>query len=212
MTKRRAGWDVLWSIGLVALVACGKSKSSDGPLAATVAVGTYVGGGSMVVGPDTCTYVGEPGMFEPAPTDLPASDKDRGPRFILAPGKITMTCGDLISTLTAVVPNGAIITGPSTLKVGGEQAAWFEARFTRDGKEIEGRGQLAWSLGPDCEGVATFGPVMGSQDTGGPDRTRRLVTTKAGTCTVKAQLSTGNESYPKVTPVPFKIERPVTIQ
>ena len=52
----------------------------------------------------------------------------------------------------------------------------------------QGGEQPQWSLGPDCEGVASFGPVLGSQDTGGADITRTLAPTKPGTCTITATI------------------------
>ena len=41
-------------------------------------------------------------------------------------------------------------------------------------------------LDKDCGGVATLGPVLGAQDTGGADITRTLVKAKAGKCTLHA--------------------------
>ncbi len=63
------------------------------------------------------------------------------------------------------------------------QAAGRELDGVRQGGEAP-----VWTLGPDCAGVAELAPVMGSQDTGGPDITRTLVPSKPGSCTLKASV------------------------
>ena len=170
----------------VLVAGCGSKGANDGGLHA---VGTYIGGGS-VFGADDCQYSGGPGVF------VESSKPEKGPRFVRAPGRITVSCPKTTLEVTAVEPTAAKMSGPSKVKVGATSEP-FSAALVAGGKELSGRAQIEWSLGTDCQNIATFGPVLGAQDTGGRDRTRELVTTGKGTCTITVALTTGvpSESF-----------------
>ena len=153
------------------------------------AVGTYIGGGSVLFGPKGCTY-----EAPPAVADL-ATD-EHGRRFMAelkGEGTIIQTCRDVKTTYDVVKATAGRINGPASLKTGSEDPS---ARFsfvplagTRELLGIhQGGPSPEWSLGTDCAGVATFGVVMGAQDTGGPDITRTLVATRGGACTITATV------------------------
>ena len=186
---------------VIALVAaCGGRGTGSLP---DQAVGTDIGGGSMIVGPDDCKYTGSPGVFVEG--DKP---KD-GPRFVRGPGKITVTCPKTTLEVEALVPTAARISGPSET---GKTSDLFQASLYAGDRELDGQPRLEWTLGKDCDGLATFGPVLGSQDTGGRSRSRTLVTSGKGTCTVIATLTTGDSNDPSFPAKSFQAEKLVTIK
>ncbi len=197
---------------VAALAGCGSSKDTSLSYLTNHAVGTYVGGGSMISA-DSCTYAGAAGMFEPRVGSLPPAPTapDKGPRFVLAPGPITKECNGTKTTVEAVVATEARISGPAKVKAGTKSES-YRADLLHDGKELGGEASLDWRLGADCDGIAHFGDVLGAQDTGGADRQRALVTTAKGTCTVTVAVSTGNETYKAYTPQTFKTDLKVTIE
>jgi hypothetical protein len=150
-------------------------------------------------------------VFEPDPAK--SSAPAPGPRFVLAAGRITQECQSGVKAeITAVVPTGAVITGPEKLQLGKEQLDPFRAYLTADGKELDGEPTLDWQLGADCNGVAIFADVLGAQDTGGADRTRRLITKGKGMCTVTVTVSTHSALDTSFKGQAFKAERRVTIE
>ncbi|MBA3818908.1 MAG: hypothetical protein H0X17_08455 [Deltaproteobacteria bacterium] len=188
-------------VALTLLTACGSSAST----LTEHAVGTNVGGGSMF-GADNCTYAGSPSVLAGA-----SSGAAPGPRFVFAPGTITQTCGDTTTEIKAIVPTGAAITGPGKLKRGSESDL-FQGRLVANGRELRGEASMDWRLGKDCAGIAQLAPVLGAQDTGGRDRSRKLVATGAGTCTVILVLTTGAGSHWSFKPQVFQAEKLVTIE
>lgn len=191
------------------LAACGNSSSKPG----LVAVGTYLGGGSYLTGPSTCTYTGAPGVFG-EDGGKKSTDAESGPRFIVGPGQITEQCKSGVKNeYKAVVPTGTAISGPASIKADGKESAHFEGYLVAGGQRLGGEPGLGWELGPDCSGIAEFGPVHGAQDTGGKDRDRSLVATAKGTCTIKLTASTGSDVlYPSFKGATFHAEQKVTIQ
>ncbi len=190
---------------LVVVAACGGAKNSE----QRHAVGTYIGGGSIMFGPSSCLYAGGAGVFQgdDAPSETPA----KGPRFVFASGHITQTCGDQKTQIVAVKPTGAVIEGPRKVKAG-TKSGLFEAKLVADGKPLAGEGALDWKLGKDCDGIATFDAVLGSQDTGGPDRTRTLIANTKGTCTISVGITTGSALHESFKPQAFQAEQRVTIE
>jgi hypothetical protein len=172
-----------------------------------VAVGTYLGGGSIMFGSDPCTYAAVThGVFD----DGDAAKT--GPRFIVAPGRIIGRCPKATLPYEAFVPTGVAISGPIVVKRGAESSAFF-GNLTAGGRELEGKAAIDWTLGKDCEGVATFAPVLGASDTGGPDRTRTLVPAGPGTCTVLLTMTTGSEVlHPSFAPKTFTTQQRLAIQ
>lgn len=198
---------VLLAVGGLVL-ACGSSSSKEPQ---RHAVGTYIGGGS-IFGADNCTYTGSaPAVFEGA--DKPATEPANGPRYVTGAGTITKDCNGTKTKYAATVPTGVTITGPATVKVGSTNNDHFRGALVANGKQLEGEPYLDWTLGPDCAGIAEFGPVMGAQDTGGKDKTRTLVTKSKGTCTVLVTATTGDSAlYPSFKGATFKAEKKVTIE
>lgn len=198
------------ALALAALSGCGSKDKGDDALSFMTnhAVGTYIGGGS-IAGSD-CTYAGPAGMFE-ARDGKAATDPDRGPRFAMTTGTITKDCKGTKTSITVHTPTGAKITGPTTAKAGGESDL-LQGYLVTNGKQLGGEGYLDWQLGPDCSGIAEFAPVMGAQDTGGKDRSRKLVAKAKGTCTVTLAIQTGNESHQAFKGETFKAEHKVAIQ
>ncbi len=193
---------------LLVVAACGGSSGGSTP---NHAVGTYLGGGSIFIR-DSCTYAGDAAVFAPnRPDDAPSTTAASGPRFVTAPGKLTKICGDSKTEITAVVPTGVAITGPSKVKKSATSEA-FDAHLVANGKELAGEANLDWQLGKDCENRATFSSVLGAQDTGGKDRHRTLVTTGAGTCTIIVTATTGSSLYESFKPQAFQAEKLVTIE
>jgi hypothetical protein len=201
----------LFSVGAVAvgvLAACG-SKASGPELHA---VGTYIGGGSIMFGSDPCTYAGSaPGVFEGG--DKPATEAARGPRYVTGAGMITQDCEGRKTQVQTVAATSVNISGPAAVKAGTESESNYSGTLMANGKELDGEPYLDWGLGPDCNGIAEFGPVMGSQDTGGSDRTRKLVTKGKGTCTVLLTATTGGSTnYPDFKGgATFQAQKKVTI-
>jgi hypothetical protein len=174
------------AILVVAIIAIAGCKSR--PPRAAHAVGTYLGGGSTLTGPSSCTYDAAPAVAELA-TD--ASGKKFMAKLV-GEGTITETCGDTKTIYDVVTATAARIDGPATWKVGATASDHFSFAPLAGARVLEGVHQGGpspdWSLGKDCEGVATFGEVLGAQDTGGADITRSLIGTKAGSCTITAAL------------------------
>lgn len=196
----------------VATAACGGPRWAGGEVVSYEhAVGTYIGGGSMITGSDPCEYASDSDVFGPRSVESGVDARASGPRFVLRPGPIEARCPKWKDAITAVQPKGAQIEGLIELTVGDTMNS-YSTHFVANGHAINGDGNAEWTLGPDCAGVATFAPVMGSQDTGGPEKHRHLVTTKAGTCTVHVALSTGSESAKDAVVQTFKAELKVTIK
>ncbi len=202
----------LVSFGVVAagalLGACGSSARAP----ELHSVGTYIGGGSMRLGTnDECTYTGSAaGVFEG--DEKPATEANRGPRYVTGVGTITRDCSGTKTRYEAVMPTAAMIDGPATLKLGSEDLNFLSAHLVANGKRLAGEASLDWGLGPDCNGVAEFAPVTGSQDTGGPSRSRSLVVKAKGTCTVLLTAQTGeNVSYPSFKGATFQAQHKVAI-
>ena len=166
----------------LALVGCG-SHTSRGEVHA---VGTYIGGGSILFGADDCQYSGAPGVFVGT-----SAAPERGPRFVRGTGTITIACPKVTREVTALEPTGAKIWAEAEMNSG--QTQLVTANLVAGKDDLVGEARIEWSLGADCANVASFGPVMGSQDTGGPDRSRDLVAAGKGTCQVTVVLTTGND-------------------
>src|SRR3954465_3961532 len=83
----------------VVLVGCHSSHGVE-----TQAVGTYIGGGSIIFGADDCQYSGAPGVFA-----QDSAKPERGPRFVTGAGAITIACPKVTREVTAVMPTGAKI-------------------------------------------------------------------------------------------------------
>ena len=166
----------------VALAGCG-SRASRGELHA---VGTYIGGGSMLFGTDDCQYSGAPGVFASN-----SATPEPGPRFVRGAGEITIACPKVTRHVTAVEPTGAKIWGEPEMKIGEKQL--LTANLVSDSDDLSGQARIEWTLGSDCASVASFGPVLGAQDTGGRDRSRDLIAAAKGSCHVTVTLTTGNE-------------------
>ena len=193
----------------IAVAGCGSSGPSS---LGTFAVGTYIGGGSVLTGADDCTYEGGPAVFSPSGTDAtPSATPAPGPRFITGPGRILVHCPKVELTAEAIEPTGVAIAGPAKVKRGGP-SEMFTAHLVAGGKELDGQASLEWKLAPDCAGRATFAPVLGAQDTGGRDRSRTLETAAAGTCTVIATMTTGSSLYESFRGKAFQAETLVTIE
>jgi hypothetical protein len=165
----------------VAVVGCG-SHTSRGEVHA---VGTYIGGGSMLFGADDCEYSGAPGVFA-----ANGATPERGPRFVRGAGAITIACPKVTRQVTALEPTGAKIWGEPEMKSGEKQL--LTANLVADKDDLVGEARIEWTLGSDCTNVASFGPVLGAQDTGGKDRSRDLVATGKGSCHVTVTLTTGS--------------------
>lgn len=197
-----------WIGCLLFLVACGPSGP---PSLGDYAVGTYFGGGSWLTGPSGCSYSGEPQVFAPSREGLPSTTLAPGPRLIIGAGKIDAACPAGRSVARAVEPTGAAITGPKRVKLGAKSDL-FMAGLVAGGRSLDGRANIAWELGPDCAGVAAFGPVLGSSDTGGADRSRALEPAAKGKCTVKVALTTGSVLEPSFAAKVFRAEQVVTVE
>jgi hypothetical protein len=167
---------------VVGMAGCGGGGGGD--TTRHHAVGTYIGGGSML-GPDDCTYRGTAGVFHDH-----ADEAQRGPRMVTAPGTITVTCAKTSREVIAVQPTGATISGETEMTVGATQI--LRANLVDGHDALDGEGAPDWHLGSDCAGIAEFGPVLGAQDTGGKDKTRDLVAHGAGTCHVAVAITTGS--------------------
>ena len=152
------------------------------------AIGTYIGGGSVLWGPSTCTY-------EAAPTVAELATDQQGNKFmakLIGPGTITQTCGDTKRVYDVLQATSGRISGPEIWKVGAAATDSLNFVPMAGTRELEGvhQGGIGpdWSLGKDCDGIATFGAVLGAADTGGRDISRTLIGQKAGTCTVIATV------------------------
>lgn len=143
------------------------------------AVGTTLGGGSFLTGPSPCTYEGPPEVAELWP--------DRRGAALVGEGVVKQTCGDQVEKIEIVRPTGLHMEGPDRLKAGVEESDLYTVEARVGSRSLSGKLNPEWALAEDCKGVAEFGPVYGSQDTGGPATSRRLVTVKPGSCTVTAR-------------------------
>jgi hypothetical protein len=198
-----------WIVGVlaVALGACGSSAVEPD----RVAVGTYIGGGSFLFGPSTCEYAGDPGVFRTEEGSTSA-DFEGGPRFIVGPGAIKQQCkSGYTAQSVAMIPTGVVITGPSAVKIGTQPDDYFRDVLVAGTTELGGEAYTDWQLGPDCNGVAEFAPVMGAQDTGGKDRIRSLVPKTKGTCTIIAKATVG-PFHDGFQPMSFSAQKRITIQ
>lgn len=194
-----------WKLGLVVIgAALGACSHKAEP--SRHAVGTYINEGSMIFGANPCTVISDTAVFPPGETET------EGTRFVFAPGNIVETCGDSKLATIALMPTAVKITGPAQLIVGADGVEYFDATLMAGDKTLEGNADLEWSLGPDCNQIAEFAPVMGSQDTGGPDRFRRLVARGAGTCTVIVTATTGSFLYEAFTPAQFRAAKRVVLK
>ena len=186
---------------MVVLTGCGSAARGARD---AVAVGTYVGGGDVIFGPDPCTYTAAPGVLgksEYAP---------RGPLMVIGAGTITATCPNNNHEIDAVVPTAARISGPTKVAAGG--AGDFDGTLVAGERIASGKARIEWTLGRDCDGAAHFDAVLGAQDTGGPDRNRKLLATAKGACTVSLSLTTGDSADASVPHQTFKAEQHVVIE
>jgi hypothetical protein len=89
----------------------------------------------------------------------------------------------------------------------------FFGHFLAGGRELAGDGAIAWTLDSDCEGVAKFAPVLGASDTGGADRTRRLIAEATGACRLHLTMTTGSVTLqPQFASKTFAAQKRVTVQ
>jgi hypothetical protein len=101
-----------------------------------------------------------------------------------------------------VIPTGVKIEGPTRIKAG-TRSDLFQALLVANGETLGGEPALDWQLGSDCDGIAEFAAVLGSQDTGGPDPSRRLETKSKGTCTVVVGVRAGSPLHATFKPQTF---------
>jgi hypothetical protein len=186
-----------------ASLGCGRSYCFD-----CQAIGTYIGGGSFLIGSDPCEYAGEAGVFD---DEAPALSFQRGPRFVVGEGRILQRCGTTVTPVRAQWPTAALITGPKQIRAGAE-SEMFQGELVSGNRILMGKGNLDWSLGRDCRGVAVFAPVLGSSDTGGPDRFRTLRTSLPGTCTLTLRMTTGDYLSPHFKPQTYDAAMTVEIR
>ena len=180
MTRARSR---LWTLLIVVAGAC----CTRPQVRPAYAVGTYVGGGSWLFGPSDCTYDAPPSVAR-------LVKRDSGETFmaeLTGEGEIAETCRNTKTVYDVVRATAGRIDGPANLQAGVTSGPYAFVPLA-GGRELRGVEQggasPAWSLGKDCEGVAVFGVVSGSQDTGGGDITRTLVAARAGACTVTATI------------------------
>jgi len=167
---------------VVVLLVAGCGASSRGE---RHAVGTYIGGGSLLFGADNCTYRGTPGVF------LHSATPEPGPRFVRGAGTVTIECPKVTRDVPVVVPTNARIWGESKMKVGATQR--LTANLVAGDRDLVGDAREEWLLAFDCAGIVSFGPLTGAQDTG-RDRGRSLTAVGKGRCDVIVQLTTGSVS------------------
>jgi hypothetical protein len=157
-------------------------------------VGTYIGGSSLF-GADECSYDASPGVLLHSDR---SSKPQKGIAFVYAPGTIIQHCPAGDFKHKAIVPTAAKINGPNKVQHG-DVSGYFSAHLYDKERELSGEGRVDWTLGQDCDGagigkhVASFSAVRGSQDTGGPDRGRSLMTSEPGKCTVIVTITTGSD-------------------
>ena len=169
----------------IATASCAKSASES---RRAYAVGTYVGGRGLL-GPPPCTYDAPPSVAE-------LSTDERGKPFmakLVGEGVLNELCGEQKTPYDVVKATAARIDGPASCQVGASDGGnRYELTPLAGTRRLEGIGpggaEPDWTLGKDCEAVATFGPVLGASDTGGRDVTRTLIALKAGSCTISAAL------------------------
>ena len=172
-----------WALLVVASVACCTRAQPR----QAYAVGTYIGGGSWLLGPSDCTY-------DAPPSVAALVNGQRGQPFMAelkGEGTIVETCRDVKTVYDVVRATDGRIDGPATLDAGATSApyAFVPLAGTRELRGVhQGNASPEWSLGKDCDGVAVFGVVLGAQDTGGRDITRTLVAARAGSCTITATI------------------------
>jgi hypothetical protein len=150
-------------------------------------VGTYIGGGSWLLGPSDCTYDAPPSVAR-------LSRDEHGEPFMAelkGEGEIAETCPNLKTVYDVVRATGGRIEGPASVDAGATSGpySFVPLAGARELRGVHQGGESpVWSLGKDCTGVAAFGVVHGSQDTGGPDITRTLIAARAGACTISATI------------------------
>lgn len=177
---------VVLLVGCIApIVACGKTRAEGGE---PWAVGTYIGAGSWLFGPGTCTYDAPPGV-----ADLTRNDKGVAVMAkLVGEGTITESCNGRVTTHPVKKATALRIDGPASVRLGARDTSSFSVVPLAGTAELRGVHQGGtspeWSLRPDCAGVAEFAPVLGASDTGGSSIMRTLVGKKAGTCTIDASI------------------------
>lgn len=159
-------------LAAVSFVACKPATHS------AYAVGTYLGS-------DHCTYEAAPSVVDHSG---PGSVK------LIGEGTVTETCGDTKEVIDVLHPTALRIDGPAHIKAGATPGISdnFNIIALAGSRELSGvtKGAVVpeWSLAEDCPAGTTFGPVYGSQDTGGPDIFRTVVASKAGPCTLRVTV------------------------
>lgn len=176
-----AAWAILL---LLLVVGCRKERADGGD---SWAVGTYIGGGSVLFGPGTCTY--------DAPPDVAELSRDQqGVVFmakLVGEGSISERCNGRVTAHPVRRATALRMDGPSVVRRG-MVAGPFSVVPLAGATELRGVHQggtsPTWSLAPDCAEVAEVAPVLGASDTGGPSIQRTLVALRAGTCTIEASV------------------------
>lgn len=152
------------------------------------AVGTHMGGGSVLTGSSSCTYEAPAEVAELARNEAGEAFMAK----LVGPGTVTQICGSEKSIFDVVVPTALVITGPDEVKAGTTSEGAYAVVLLAGSRQLRGVRQGSpspdWQLAPGCEGGAEFAPVLGSQDTGGRSIVRNLMAKKAGTCTITASL------------------------
>ncbi len=197
----------LWLLCGVVCVTMGCSTPAQPE---SYAVGTRLGGGSLLFGADTCTYTAAPSV-----ADISSSSPHMA--FLVGPGEVKKECPNgFKATYRAEIPTGAVVTGPPELRLGRDEAsAPYHAVFVSGRRELYGEGEADWSLGEDCKGVAEFIPTQDhGAHGGGRQHFRALVPNHAGVCTIRVTLTSVRNSIapPSFQPLSFAASLRVVVK
>jgi hypothetical protein len=163
---------VALAIALLASSACASCSSRR----EAYAVGSYVGGGSMIFGATGCTYEAKRAVADLA--------EDRRTGTLVGAGEIVETCGQSKRTFDVLKPTSARVTGPSKVAVGAHHDEPFHIVLLADNRELTYANAVNWTLGHDCAGKAVIQKNPGAQDTGRDEKNLWLETKGKGQCTV----------------------------
>jgi len=166
---------VLIALGAtLAFTACSKSPSRE-----AYAVGTYIGGGSVIFGSSHCTYEGPS-------TVIGFNGDGREIGELIGPGEVIEDCKGTKTTYDVLAPTGVRIAGPAHVPSG--KSRFYSAVAVAGSRTLTGDGpRPAWTLGPDCNGIAQEIPDSSAQDTGGRSSNLELEGTAKGTCTLTTE-------------------------
>ena len=145
-------------------------------------IGSFIGtGGSLIAARADCTYDAPPSVAE--------LQSDHKIGKLVGAGELVETCKSGVVTIDVLAATGARIDGEPKVAVGAKD--FYRPVLVAGARELVTLhipGLPVWTLGKDCDGVATILQDASAQDTGGRGQNLELEGKAKGNCTIAAEF------------------------